>query len=212
MPRNFESRDERSAALAGALRSAQATLSKDEATLRAIRERAAGKLKSAVAEEFGALALGSARFDVSFDTAIEFVFAANAGEPLRPLARVASGGELSRVLLAVVVALAGARERVALIFDEIDTGIGGATATAVGARIGALAREGQVLCVTHLAQLATWSDRHYVLEKREARGSTTILLHEIAGEEARAAELARMLSGESHEVALEHARLLLRVR
>lgn len=208
----FASRDERAATLAAALRDAQAALEKEELRLRAIREEAAARLRAAVSAEFGALALGSARFDTAFDPAIEFVFAANKGEPLRPLARVASGGELSRVLLALVVALSRARERTALIFDEIDTGIGGTTATAVGARIGVLAREGQVVCVTHLAQLATWSDRHYVLEKREQNGETTIGVREIAGEEARAAELARMLSGESHEVALEHARLLLRAR
>jgi DNA repair protein RecN (Recombination protein N) len=207
----FDSRDERTAALAAALREAEATLAGDEARLRSIREEAAARLKAAIGKEFAALALGSARFDVSFEP-IEFVFAANKGEPLRPLARVASGGELSRVLLALVVVLAGARERTALIFDEIDTGIGGTTATAVGARIGKLAQEGQVVCVTHLAQLATWSDRHYVLEKHEKAGATTISVHEISGEEARAAELARMLSGESHDVALEHARMLLRAR
>lgn len=207
----FDSRNERTAALAAALREAEAALAADEARLRAIREAAAERLKAAIGKEFSALALGSARFDVSFEP-IEFVFAANKGEPLRPLARVASGGELSRVLLALVVVLAGARERTALIFDEIDTAIGGTTATAVGARIGKLAQEGQVVCVTHLAQLATWSDRHYVLEKHEKGGATTISVHEISGEDARAAELARMLSGESHDVALEHARMLLRAR
>ncbi len=208
---NFESRDERVAQFAAALRESEVELATNEAALRKIRGAAARRLTSAVAEEFGALALASARFDVSFEP-IEFVFAANKGEPLRPLARVASGGELSRVLLALVVVLAGARDRTALIFDEIDTGIGGVTATAVGARIGRLAREGQVVCVTHLAQLATWSDRHYVLEKSETSNAATIVVREIAGEEARATELARMLSGESHDVALEHARMLLRAR
>lgn len=207
----FDTRDARTAQLAAALRDAEAALVADEARLREIREEAAGRLKAAIHEELGALALASARFDVSFEP-LEFVFAANKGEPLRPLARAASGGELSRVLLALVVVLAGARDRTALIFDEIDTGIGGATATAVGARIGRLASEGQVVCVTHLAQLATWSDRHYVLEKHEKAGTTTISVREISGEEARAAELARMLSGESHDVALEHARMLLRAR
>ena len=207
----FDSRDERTAQLATALREAEAALAVDEARLRTIREGAAVRLKAAMREEFGALALSSARFDVSFEP-IEFVFAANKGEPLHPLARVASGGELSRVLLALAVVLAGARDRTALIFDEIDTGIGGATATAVGARIGRLGREGQVVCVTHLAQLATWSDRHYVLEKDENGDAATISVHEISGEEARATELARMLSGESHDIALEHARMLLRAR
>ena len=218
----FDSRDERTAQFAAALREAEASLASSAVALRAVREAAAGRLKAAVVAELRELALASARFDVAFEPlerigedgaeAIEFVFAANAGEPLRPLARVASGGELSRVLLALVVALAGARDRTALIFDEIDTGVGGATATAVGARLGRLARDGQILCVTHLAQLAGWSDRHYVLEKHEEDDLTTIAVREIAGDEARAGELARMLSGESHDVALEHARMLLRAR
>jgi DNA repair protein RecN (Recombination protein N) len=218
----FETRDERAAALAASVRAAQATLANAAGQLHDARVAAANRLKQSVTAELADLALASARFDVAFEPleeigpsggdAIEFTFAANAGEPLRPLARVASGGELSRVLLALVVALAGTRERTALIFDEIDAGIGGATATAVGARIGRLAREGQVVCVTHLAQLATWSDRHYVLGKTERDGVTTIGVTEISGEEARAGELARMLSGESHDVALEHARMLLRVR
>ena len=101
--------------------------------------------------EFGEIALGSGRFEINFEALaqigargaerVEFLFAANAGEPARALARVASGGELSRVLLALVVALAQARDAGgALVFDEIDAGIGGATATAVGARVGELAR------------------------------------------------------------------------
>ena len=218
----FEARDERAAALAAAQRDAQAALRAAADDLHDARVEAAERLKGAVVRELADVALASARFDVAFVAleeigasgadAIEFTFAANAGEPLRPLARVASGGELSRVLLALVVAVAQTRERTALIFDEIDAGIGGATATAVGARIGRLARDGQVVCVTHLAQLASWADRHYVLGKSERDGTTTIGVSEVSGQEARAAELARMLSGEAHEVALEHARMLLRVR
>lgn len=215
-----ESRDERYAGLREALVRAQAKLGAEAAKLTAIRKKAAQRLARGVVAELKDLALPSAQFDCAFTAldaigaegaeSVEFVFAANAGEPARPLARVASGGELSRVLLALVVVLASARERNALIFDEIDAGIGGATATAVGVRLGKLARDGQVVCVTHLAQLATWADRHYILEKQEAKGNTTIAVREIMGDENRAAELARMLSGESHEVALEHARTLLR--
>lgn len=207
----FESRDERLAALARESGEARTELDAAARELHAARVAAAERLQAAVNAEFADLALTSARFSFNAET-LEFIFAANAGEPLRPLARVASGGELSRVLLALVVALAGARERTALIFDEIDAGIGGATAAAVGSRIGRLARDGQVVCVTHLAQLATWSDRHYVLDKRESKNATIIEVREISGEEDRAAELARMLSGESHDVALEHARMLLRSR
>ena len=103
---------------------------------------------------------------------MEFLFAANAGEPARPFARIASGGELSRVLLALVVVLSDARETAsALVFDEIDAAIGGATAAAVGARIDQLARLEQVVCVTHLAQLAKCAERHYVLDKTERAGT-----------------------------------------
>ncbi len=216
----FESRDELVAQARAALAAAEGDLAEAAARLTAIRADAGTTLSAAVADELRDLALGSARFAVAFAPreriavdgaeSAEFTFAANAGETLRPLVRVASGGELSRVLLALVVVLAAARERTALVFDEIDAGIGGATATAVGTRLARLARGGQVACVTHLAQLATWADRHYVLEKREAAGATTIGIREIEGDEARAAELARMLSGEAHDAALEHARTLLR--
>jgi DNA repair protein RecN (Recombination protein N) len=112
------------------------------------------------------------------------------------------------VLLALVVSLAERRERTALVFDEIDTGIGGTTATAVAARLGRLAADGQVVCVTHLAQIAAWADRHYVLDKSERGATTTISVREIDGNSERETELARMLSGETHDVALKHARTL----
>ncbi len=216
----FEGKDARTAELTRAVAHARATLESEAAKLSTLRAASAKRLAAAVMAELKDLALASARFDVAF-TALdragregaenaEFTFAANAGEELRPLTRVASGGELSRVLLALVVALASMRERIALVFDEIDAGIGGATANAVGARLGRLAEDGQVMCVTHLAQLATWANRHYTLEKHEKRGTTTIAIREVVGDDARAAELARMLSGEPHAVALEHARTLLK--
>jgi DNA repair protein RecN (Recombination protein N) len=185
------------------------------------RQKAASALGKRVIAEFSEIALDSGRFEVDLQRLervgalgadrVEFLFAANAGETARPIARVASGGELSRVLLALVVALARSRNSFeALIFDEIDAGIGGATATAVGARIGELARQGQVVCVTHLAQIATWADRHYVLDKVERGGETTITVRELDGRKEREAEIARMLSGETHDVALRHARALLK--
>ena len=216
----FEGKDARIAELTRSVAQARTSLESAAAKLTKLRAASAKRLCAAVMSELKDLALASARFDVSLTPlerigadgaeSMEFTFAANAGEELRPLTRVASGGELSRVLLALVVALAATRERVALVFDEIDAGIGGATASAVGARLGRLAEDGQVMCVTHLAQLATWADRHYTLEKHESRGATTISVREVAGDEERAAELARMLSGESHAVALEHARTLMK--
>jgi DNA repair protein RecN (Recombination protein N) len=124
--------------------------------------------------------------------------------------RAASGGELSRVLLALVVVLADRRDRTALVFDEIDAGIGGATAAAVGERLGALARGAQVICVTHLAQIASWSDRHYTLHKRERAGETIIDVLALDDQAEVESEIARMLSGSSAKVALEHAGTLLR--
>ncbi|HEY9180170.1 MAG TPA: DNA repair protein RecN, partial [Candidatus Baltobacteraceae bacterium] len=183
------------------------------------RHSAAGTLSKAIENELKDLALPSGRLTVQFEQLaeigpdggenVQFVFAANKGESPRPLAKVASGGELSRVLLALIVVLANARARTALVFDEIDAGIGGATATAVGARLGRLAQDAQVVCVTHLAQIASWADAHYVLEKSETKSTTVIALREIESDADRTAELARMLSGEAHDVALQHARTLL---
>lgn len=216
----YEGRDRETSELSAQLAAAGRELGMAAVKLTQLRKASATKLARAVAAEFGDLALASARFEanvvplerVGSDGAerVEFLFAANPGEPMRPIAKVASGGELSRVLLALVVVLAATRElEGALVFDEIDAGIGGATATAVGARIGRLAKRAQVVSVTHLAQLATWADRHYVLEKSEAGGETTIAVREIGGASERERELARMLSGEPHEAALEHARVLL---
>ena len=218
---DYEGRSARAAELELQAAAARRELHEAAAALTALRARAAAALRKRVEAEFREIALASGRFEVAFEQLAlpgaqgaertEFLFAANAGEPAAPLARVAAGGELSRVLLALVVVLAGARdEPAALVFDEIDAGIGGATATAVGARIGELAQRSQVVCVTHLAQLATWADRHYVLDKIERKAQTTIAVHEIAGRKEREAEIARMLSGESHDAALRHARALLK--
>jgi DNA repair protein RecN (Recombination protein N) len=113
------------------------------------------------------------------------------------------------VLLALVVVLAGRRADTALVFDEIDAGIGGATASAVGMRLGALALRGQVLCVTHLAQIASWADRHYALRKREEGGATIVDVVPL-GDRPAVEEIARMLSGNTAAIALEHAQTLVR--
>jgi DNA repair protein RecN (Recombination protein N) len=192
----------------------------ESSVLLKLRRGAAERLVRDVRSEFGDLALTSGTLDVALHELnepgtrgterAEFLFAANAGEPPRPLARIASGGERSRVLLALIAALASERDAsAALIFDEIDAGIGGATGGAVGARIGRLSRNGQVVCVTHLAQLAAWAGRHYVLRKREDGGRTEIAVEEIVSDAGRVSELARMLSGETHDAALSHARALL---
>src|SRR5437016_14617829 len=130
------------------------------------------------------------------------MIATNPGEPLRQLEHIASGGELSRVMLALKVSVesgAAGKKRNAgaqrtLVFDEIDTGIGGRAAEAVGKKLKALSRSNQVLCVTHLPQIATFADHHYVIEKKESGGRARTSVRQVVGEE-RTEEVARMLSG-----------------
>jgi len=217
---NEEARDEREAALHAALAAARGDLEREARALSALRAAAARVLETHVGDELAELAMPAARFAVVLDAlpeigrsggeSVEFALSPNSGEPLRALGRAASGGELSRVLLALVVVLADRRERTALVFDEIDAGIGGATASAVGTRIGALARASQVLCVTHLAQIASWADRHYALRKREHAGATVVELVELRERDTVLAEIARMLAGTTVAVALEHAETLVR--
>jgi len=212
--------DERQKQLEASLASARAELERQATTLGELRAKAARRLERAVADELGELAMPAARFEVALEVSeeigphgrerAEFGLSPNPGEPLRPLARAASGGELSRVLLALVVVLADKRERTALVFDEIDAGVGGATANAVAQRLGCLARSAQVVCVTHLAPIASWADRHYALFKRETKDTTTIELAELTEHGAVLDELARMLSGTVVAVAIDHAGTLLR--
>jgi DNA repair protein RecN (Recombination protein N) len=140
---------------------------------------------------------------------IEFLVSANPGQPTRPLARTASGGELSRISLALQVATLDAEHLPCLVFDEVDTGVGGAVAEMVGRQLRALAASGQVLCVTHLPQVASQADRQVRVAKRAAGGVTRTAL-EMLDDEARVEELARMLGGASvTDRAREHAREML---
>ncbi len=212
------SRDERTAGLERDAVRLRSQLEGRAAALSAKRRAAARELETQVASELAALAMPAARFSVAFEplAAIgtggaeraEFRLAPNPGEPQRAIAKSASGGELSRVLLALIVVIADRRDRTALVFDEIDAGIGGATAVAVGTRLGRLARATQIVVVTHLAQIASWADRHYALRKRDAGGATTIELETLGARQARLEEIARMLSGDANPVSLKHAATL----
>ncbi|MFN2528571.1 MAG: DNA repair protein RecN [Candidatus Baltobacteraceae bacterium] len=216
---SFATRDERRAELEAQQGACAGVLEKAAQKLTALRGGAGKRLRTRVEAEFPDLALPAGKFTAELTPvptvtaegaeSIEFLFTANAGEPLRPLAKVASGGELSRVLLALIMAVMETREPTALVFDEIDAGIGGATAAAVGTRLAKLAKVTQVICVTHLAQIASWADRHYVLEKEEKGAQTAIVVHEVTKRTERAGELARMLSGGAEGIALEHAEALL---
>jgi DNA repair protein RecN (Recombination protein N) len=133
-------------------------------------------------------------FDASGIDTVVFQFRPNAGEPARPLARIASGGELSRVALAIKQVLAEVDATPTLVFDEIDTGIGGRSADPVGRSLWTLARGHQVLCVTHLPQIAAYADAHYRIAKRERDGRTVTEVVRLDREE-RERELAQMIGG-----------------
>jgi len=211
-------RDQRAAALDREIAQLAAAIERVAAALHAQRVAAAQRCQVRVAAELAALAMPAARFSVAIEPRgeiaahggdrIEFRFSANPGEPERPLAKVVSGGERSRVLLAIVVVLADRSDARAFVFDEIDAGIGGATAAAVGARLGRLARVAQVACVTHLAQIAVWADAHYALRKSGDEASTVIDVVRLDAEDARRTEVARMLAGNVTPISLEHAAAL----
>ncbi len=190
------------------------------ASLTAARKTAALALVEAVSERLKTLAMANARFAVQIDAqplallgadAVEFLFSANLGEPLRALAKVASGGEASRVMLAIKAALAESDECGCTVFDEADAGVGGAVADVVGRLIKEVSRHRQVVCITHLPQVAAHADTHLKVEKSDSRGRTHARVSELSEGGARAGELARMLSGVEVTVeALSAAEALLR--
>ena len=185
--------------------------------LSALRRDGAQRFADAVQAVLRTLAMERAQFTVEvrpkpMDTtgadSVEFLFSANPGEPPRPLNKIASGGEMSRVMLALKTVLADAAPVPTLVFDEIDAGIGGRTAHAVGEKIAQLARHCQILCVTHLPQIACRANHHLLIEKHTDGAATRVSVQPLTGE-ARVLEIARMLAGTPTEAALQHARELL---
>ncbi|MEN0062612.1 MAG: DNA repair protein RecN [Myxococcota bacterium] len=218
--------EQRQAAVAEALgHAAQAALE-----LRAAREQAASNLADAIGRELHDLGMGQARIEVSvapidpgdaalvFDGGrlsargadqVELLISPNPGEPPRPLGRIASGGELSRALLATKRVLAGQGPVGTYVFDEVDSGVGGGVAEAIGHKLRQVAEHHQVLCITHLPQIAALGDTHYRVQKRIEDGRTHSELVPIRGA-ARVEELARMLGGRTvSDAAREAARALL---
>lgn len=184
-----------------------------------LRREAAAKLAATVETELADLAMPKTRFEIRFTSLDEpaacgletgeFYLAANPGEEAQPLARIASGGELSRIMLALKRSAPEGDGVRSLIFDEVDAGIGGEAATAVGEKICRLGRNLQVLCVTHLPQVAAFADQHYQVAKEESGGRTTTRLT-LLDSPARVAEMARMLGGSQvGERTLEHAQELI---
>ena len=125
---------------------------------------------------------------------VEFLISTNPGEPMKPLGKIASGGELSRVMLAIKTVMADQDEIDTVIFDEIDTGISGRTAQKVSEKLALIGQSRQVICITHLAQLASMADGHYCIEKQALDGSTQTQIRRLSGEEI-TEELARILGG-----------------
>ena len=224
----IETAGERRTRLERDLAQASAAYREKAAELSGARKAAAEKLAKKVETELDSLALESALFRIVVKDAnwsengadrVEFLISANAGEEPRALDKVASGGELSRIALALKTSLGraagegtrGNGVQRTLVFDEIDTGIGGGVAEAVGRRLKTLSASSQVLCVTHLAQVAGFADHHYSVEKREVKGRTVAEIEELKGE-ARTREIGRMLSGQTvTPEALKHAEQLIRL-
>ena len=196
------------------------------AKLSEARRKAAAVLQEALVKELAELGMPGAQFAFAFEQPpeegaarmsakgfdrVQMLFSANRGEPLRPLSKVASGGELSRVMLAIKSVETGMEEKGCLIFDEIDAGIGGRTSAVVGRKMKKLSEKCQVLCVTHSAQIAAMADAHYLISKSEQEGRTVTSVRKL-GEEERVEELARMIGGTNGSAAMLHARELLAAR
>jgi DNA repair protein RecN (Recombination protein N) len=193
--------------------------------LSAKRKEAAKQLARRVETELGALAMDKSRVEIRVveapwsaagADAIEFLISPNPGEEPKPLEKIASGGELSRVALALKTCAVPQKQNPTavprtLVFDEVDAGVGGSAAEAVGRRLKRLSRTSQVLCVTHLAQIAGFADHHYHVEKTAAKGRTVASIEELTPE-SRTREIGRMLSGERlTPEALKHAEQLLKL-
>jgi DNA repair protein RecN (Recombination protein N) len=204
----------------GAVDAAKSRLLVSAQALEAVRREAAPRFTVALAQAVSDLAMAGSRFEVAFTeladdawtadgpSRIEFLYAAAPGQPARPLAKIASGGELSRVMLAMKGVLGEADTVQTLVFDEIDAGIGGSTAHAVGLRLARLAQTHQVIVVTHLAQVAAYADAQLVVRRsaQDADGATTASY--VSGAD-RVAEVARMLSGNDSDKSVAHAQELL---
>lgn len=214
----LETFEEETAELEGRIRQGETKLERLGKILSAGRERAAEELSGKIQENLGDLNLGRTTFRVELiegtlgpngKERVEFVIRSNPGEPELPVRRFASGGELSRIMLAIRLAQGRVEPGATYVFDEVDAGIGGETATAVGAKLRKLGGRNQVLTITHLPQIASEASSHIVVAKAVTDdGRTLTSIRRVEGEERRR-ELARMLSGRVDEASLAHARELL---
>lgn len=213
----LESRDAELARLNAALTKLDVELKKGGNKLTAERKKVIPQLAKAAAKQLADLGFKQSKFDIAltateisaagFD-AVEFQFSPNVGEPLKPLRAIASSGEMARVMLALKTVLAAQDEIPVLVFDEVDANVGGETANAVGEKMKQIAAKRQVLCITHLPQVAAPADAHYVVTKQVKEGRTISEIT-LLDKKSRVTELARMLGGQS-DAARKHAEALLR--
>jgi len=212
----WEGREAELERLKVALVKSEADLRRLGAALTAARRKAIPKLAKAVVAELRDLGFKRSEFDVGIETgeaaarsgfdAVEFRFAPNPGEPVRPLRAIASSGEMARVMLALKTVLSAQDDIPVVVFDEVDANVGGETAHTVGGKMREIGRRRQVLCITHLAPVAASADHHHVVTKVGKEGRTVTEMRTVSGEE-RVLELARMLGG--GEAAVRHAGALL---
>ena len=219
--RQIETSDERERELNAELASAREAYLESARKLHKERVRAAKKFEQAVEKGIAEVAIDNARFQVQVNDDVgaagqkgidhtEFYFSANVGEEVKPLARVASGGEASRLMLVLKTVANGSQFPRTIVFDEIDTGIGGRISEAVGIKLKKLAQTNQVLCVTHQPQIARFADSHLVVQKEALKGRTQVSVGRL-DKAGRVEELARMLTGaEITESARRHAKELLK--
>ncbi|MBN1270333.1 MAG: DNA repair protein RecN [Kiritimatiellae bacterium] len=215
---DLQTRGEQLAALEQDLEKVGGELRARAEDLRAKRRAVAEKLAAAVQKELAALGLPHGRFEVEFKEAdarpsgmdeIEFQFAPNVGEPMHPLRVIASSGEISRVMLAIKTVLANHDRIPVLVFDEIDTNVGGEMGSAVGRKLAEVAGQHQVICITHLPQVAVHGREHFAVAKYVSGGRTFTKVERLDGK-GRVEEVARMLGGRDlTSVTLEHARQML---
>jgi DNA repair protein RecN (Recombination protein N) len=218
--RKIEGRDAELERLVKDIEKVRAQMNRAGEALRKLRTKAAPKLSETIRRNLRDLGFRQSEFEAKLDAldeprpsgfdAVELLFSPNPGEPLKPLRAIASSGEISRLMLAIKSALAAHDAIPLLVFDEIDTNVGGEIAHAVGAKMQTLGRDHQVICITHLPQVAATASSHFVVTKEVVRGRTYSQLREISGK-GRQEEIARMLGGKS-ESALQLAATLLKGR
>lgn len=209
--------EERIAELVASEMTARSELTRECAKLTKLRQKGAKPFAEAILRELKDLAMAATRFSAAVEPkeptrtgadAIEFLISPNPGVPLKPLAKIASGGEISRVMLAMKGVLSRVLSVPTLVFDEVDAGIGGRTGTVLGEKLANLSHTAQVLCITHLPQVAARGAKHFQIEKRAERGETIVSVRELTGDD-RVKEIARMLGGEETDTVLTHAREML---